>query len=186
MVRSLKDYIKSPPELPAIYLDMDETIVDWYAGADAALAKFGYPKWTHEFWKQYSQDEADAIRWAVVNKVPNFWVNLKFTKDGKKIWDFVKQYKPHILSACVDYSPTCKAEKQQWIARNLGLNNLGNVHLVKRSDKKKFATSRNGNPNLLIDDYDKNCNEFRIAGGLAIQTTTASEVISKLKALGFK
>lgn len=184
-MKSFQDFI-TPGNLPPIYLDMDETIVDWYQGADAALAKFGYPKWTHEFWKQYSNDEADEIRWAILNKIPHFWVNLKFTKDGKKIWDFVKKYKPHILSACTQYDPRCKPEKQQWIAKNLGLNNLGNVHLVSRSDKKKFAKDPSGNPNILIDDYDKNCNEFRNSGGIAIQTTTASDVITKLKALGFK
>jgi len=184
-MKSLKDFIVGK-ELPAIYLDMDETIVDWYQGADAALEKFGYPKWTHEFWKQYTNDGADAIRWAVLNKIPHFWINLKWMKDGKKLWEFVKPYKPNILSAYSDYSPTSIPEKQQWIAKNLGLNNLSNVHFVGRKDKKKYAVAANGNPNLLIDDYDKNCNEFRSSGGIAIQVTNVSEVISKLKSLGFK
>lgn len=185
MVQRLKDYIQEP-DLPEIYLDMDETIVDWYEGANSALKKFGYPEWNHEFWKQYQNDEADDIKWSVINKIPNFWLNLKFTKDGKRIWDFVKKYKPHILSACTGHSPTCKSEKQKWLSRNLGLNNLSNVHLVKRSEKRLFAVGKNGKPNLLIDDYDKNCNEFRSAGGIAIQVTTASDVISKLQKLGFK
>lgn len=184
-MKSFQDFV-TPANLPTIYLDMDETIVGWHQGADDALAKFGYPKWSHQFWKQYTNDEADEIRWAILNKVPNFWINLKFTSDGKRIWDFVKKYKPHILSACTGHSPTCKPEKQQWCAKYLGLNNLGQIHLVGRPDKKKFAKDPNGNPNLLIDDYSKNCGEFTAAGGKAIQTTTAVEVISKLKVLGFK
>lgn len=184
-MKSLRTFINDN-ELPAIYLDMDETIVDWMSGADAALAKFGYPKWTHDFWKQYSSEEADSIRWAVLNKVPNFWLNLKWMKDGKKLWDFLKPYKPNILSAYSTYSPTSKPEKLQWLAKNIGLNNLNKVHLVQRAEKKKFAVDINGNRTVLIDDYLKNCNEYKQAGGIAIQVTTVSDVISKLKSLGFK
>lgn len=184
-MKSFQDFV-TPANLPAIYLDMDETIVGWHQGADDALAKFGYPKWSHQFWKQYADDEADEIRWAILNKVSNFWINLKFTSDGRRIWDFVKKYKPHILSACTGHSPSCKPEKHVWLAKNLGLNNLGNIYLVSRPEKKKFARAPSGAPNLLIDDYPKNCNEFRASGGLAIQVTTASEVIAELKALGFK
>lgn len=185
MVQRLREFI-SDPELPTLYLELDETLVDLYGGVNSALNKFGYPDWLHPFWEDYSKDDADAIRWSVVNKVPNFWTNLKFSKEGRKIWEFAQLYKPNVLSACTEHSSSCKEQKKQWIANNLGLNKIGNVHLVNRSEKRQFALDANGKPNLLIDDYELNCNEFRLAGGIAIQTTNSAEVISKLRKLGFK
>jgi hypothetical protein len=37
----------------------------------------------------------------------------------------------------------------------------------------------------LIDDYDKNCIEYDASGGIAVQATSGSAVINKLKKLGY-
>lgn len=173
-------------KLPDIYLDMDETIVDWMSGADKALVGAGYPKWNDSYWNQYSEEEADKIRWGVLNSTPNFWENLDFMPDGKAIWNFVKKYKPKILSACGSKAGSiCKQGKMRWLAKHLGMNNLGGVHLVTRSEKKKFAVV-NGDATVLIDDYDKNCSEYKSAGGIPVKATTGAEVIAKLKKIGFR
>lgn len=174
-------------KLPDIYLDMDETLVDWMSGANAALKAAGKPEWKDSYWKEnHSDEEADEIRWDILNKTPNFWENLEFTPDGLLIWKFVKKYKPHILSACGDLAKTCKNGKKRWLAQRLGMKNLGKIHLVKRSQKKLFARDASKNPTVLIDDYLKNCQEYKSAGGIAIQVTTANQVIDKLKKLGFR
>jgi len=54
-----------------------------------------------------------------------------------------------------------------------------------RSDKQKYATT-NGKPNVLIDDYIKNINEWEAKGGIGIHHTNVSKTISELKRLGFK
>lgn len=174
-------------QLPELYLDMDETIVDWMSGANAALKAAGKPEWYDPYWKEnHSDDEAEKIKWDILNKTPNFWEDLEFTKDGLMIWKFVKKYKPHILSACGTLTKTCKAGKKRWLAKRLGMKNIGNVHLVRRSQKKMYAKDENDKPTVLIDDYIKNCQEYKSAGGIAIQVTTANAVISKLRKLGFK
>lgn len=171
--------------LPEIYLDMDETIVDWMSGANKALKDAGHPEWHADHWNKYSETEADKIRWDILNKTPNFWENLPWTRDGKQIWNFVKKYKPNILSACGSLAGTiCRDGKKRWLAANLGTGNLKNVYLVQRSEKKNYAVV-NGKPTVLIDDYEKNCSEYDAAGGIAVQVTTASAVISKLKRLGY-
>jgi hypothetical protein len=172
--------------LPEIYLDMDETIVDWMKGANKALVAAGYPEWNNSFWNKYSEEEADVIRWGVLNDTPNFWENLDFMPDGKAIWNFVKKYKPKILSACGSKAGSiCREGKMRWLTKHLGMNNLSGVHLVTRSEKKKYAVV-NGRPTILIDDYDKNCVEYKAAGGIPVKATTGSEVISKLKKIGFR
>lgn len=173
-------------ELPEIYLDMDETIVDWLKGADEALERVGKPSWNNPYWTQnYSAEEAETLKWDILNSTPQFWENLDFMPDGKALWNFVKKYKPHILSACGTLAGNCKEGKRRWLARHLGMSNLGSIHLVKRSEKKNYATVK-GQSTILIDDYDKNCQEYESHGGIAIQRTTASAVIRQLKRLGFR
>lgn len=173
-------------KLPEIYLDMDETIVDWLSGANKALHDAGYPEWRNQYWKKYSDEEADKIRWSVINATPNFWENLDFMPDGKSIWNFVKKYKPHILSACGSFAgDICREGKKRWLAKHLGTSNLSSINLVSRSQKKQYA-KLDGKSTILIDDYDKNCVEYQSAGGIAIQATSGSYVINKLKKLGFR
>jgi len=178
----------SSDNLPELYLDMDGTIVDWESGANAALREAGKPDWNDPYWEEtYGNKEDDRQRWAILNATPNFWENLKFTDDGKKIWNFVKKYRPHILSACGVLTKNCKRGKINWINRYLEPKKyIGKIHLVNRKDKKKFAVDANDKPTVLIDDYIKNCQEYKAAGGIAVQVTTANEVIAKLRRLGFK
>jgi len=170
--------------LPSIYLDMDETIVEWLPAANHVLNAAGLPSWKDSYWKQFSDGHNDKVRWGAINNVPDFWETLNFSEDGRAIWEFVKQYKPYILSACGPHALHAKPGKMKWISRNLGYTNLSGIHLVRSHEKKDYATL-NGKPCVLIDDYIKNCNEFQENGGISIQTTTANSVISQLKNLGF-
>ena len=54
-----------------------------------------------------------------------------------------------------------------------------------RSQKQKYATT-NGKPNVLIDDYIKNIQEWESAGGIGIRHTNVSKTLAELKKLGFK
>jgi hypothetical protein len=172
-------------KLPEIYLDMDETIVNWMEGANRALAAAGHPEWNADHWNKYSETEADKIRWEILNNTPNFWETLPWMPDGKQIWNFVKKYKPYILSACGKLAgDVCRDGKKRWLAKNLGSNNLSGVHLVLRAEKKNYAKI-NGKSTVLIDDYDKNCIEYNAAGGIAVKATTGPAVINQLKKLGY-
>ena len=172
--------------LPKIYLDMDETLVDWMSGANLALKKAGKPSWNDSYWDKFSDKESNDQKWEILNKTRNFWESLKFTPDGIKIWNFTKKYKPNILSACGTEAKTCKKGKMNWLQKNLGLKNLSNIHLVRRNQKKDYAKSLSGKSNILIDDYEKNCKEFKNSGGIAIKVTNSNDVINKLKKLGFR
>ena len=55
-----------------------------------------------------------------------------------------------------------------------------------RSQKQAFAKNRDGEPNVLIDDYMKNIKEWEAKGGIGIHHTNVGKTIAELKKLGFK
>ena len=146
----------SSEDLPEIYCDLDEVLVDFMRGADAAVGG--------SFVKM-NRDE----RWNRVNQTKGFWANLGWKPNAKRLHDFIIRYNPHVLSAYPDRDPNSKNGKMKWLKKNTGFKR-GNIHLVLRSQKKDYATT-NGQPNILIDDYDKNIREWENKGGIGIHHT---------------
>ena len=161
----------SKEDLPEIYCDLDEVLVDFIRGANAAVGG--------NFVKM-DKDE----RWNKVNQTKGFWANLSWKPNAKRLHDFIIKYNPHILSAYTGRDPTSKVGKIKWLKKNTGFKR-GNIHLVLRSQKKSYATT-NEKPNILIDDYDKNIQEWESKGGIGIHHTDVGKTINELKRLGFK
>ena len=163
--------------LPQIYCDMDEVLVAFLDGTTSVLGK----SYADKSWKGSGVDKKALLN----KKAPNLFRNLKWKKDGKKLWNYIKGHAPKILSAYPQkWMPNAKSDKAQWVKKNLGIPS-GNVHLVARADKQKFAVNQKGQPNILIDDHTKNIREWRDKGGVGIVHRSASDTISKLKKMGF-
>ena len=105
--------------------------------------------------------------------------------NGMRLWNFIKPYNPNILSAYSKRDINSKRDKLLWVTKNLGRLPRKNILIVLRKDKKRFAVS-DGTPNILIDDYDKNINEWKNAGGIGILHKSIPNTIGELKKLGFK
>ena len=161
----------SNEDLPEIYCDLDEVLVDFMRGADAAVGG--------DFVKM-DKDE----RWNKVNQTKGFWANLGWKPNAKRLYDFIIRYNPHVLSAYPDRDPNARNGKMKWLKKNTGFKR-GNTHLVLRAQKKDYATT-DDKPNVLIDDYDKNIREWEAKGGIGIHHTDVGKTISELKRLGFK
>ena len=161
----------SKDDLPEIYCDMDQVLCDFMKGADKALGS--------------SFVQADkATRWAKIAQTKNFWANLAWMPGGKRLYSFISKYDPHILSAYSDRDNNSRSGKLKWLGKNTKFKR-SNINLVKREDKKKFATM-DGKPNVLVDDYLKNINEWESAGGTGIHHTEVGKTVVELKSLGFK
>ena len=104
---------------------------------------------------------------------------------ARKLWSFIDKYESHILSAYSTKDANSRKGKMNWLKKNARLTKKSRIHLVLREDKKKFAMT-NGEPNLLIDDYIKNVNEWKSAGGMGIHHISPTSTIAELKRLGFK
>ena len=73
----------------------------------------------------------------------------------------------------------------KWLGKNTKFKRA-NIHLVKRAQKQAYAKNRDEKPNVLIDDYLKNINEWEAKGGIGIHHTDVGKTLSELRSLGFK
>ena len=162
----------SNEDLPEIYCDLDEVLVDFLSGAAAALGG--------DFAKM-DKDE----RWNKINQTKGFWANLGWKPGGKKLYQFIIRYNPHVLSAFSGRDPSSKNGKMKWLKKNTEFKR-GNIHLVQRAQKQSYAKTKEEKPNILIDDYIKNIKEWENKGGIGIHHTDVGKTISQLKRLGFK
>jgi 5'(3')-deoxyribonucleotidase len=157
--------------LPDIYCDLDQVLVNLMKGADEVV---GGSFVTHD------KDE----RWKMINQTKDFWANLEWMPGSRKLYQFIKRYDPYVLSAYSARDPNSQMGKKKWLKKNTEFKK-SRINLVKREQKQKYAIT-DGKPNVLIDDYIKNINEWESKGGIGIHHTNVSKTISDLKRLGFK
>jgi len=150
-----------------IYVDMDGVLVDFDGGYEkltGMTTRAADEKGPEFFWKPISKAGA---KW---------WITLKWMPDGKQLWDYVKKYNPELLSA-PSREEASKMGKRVWVKRE-----LPGVKLILRSaDKKQEFASPNS---ILIDDREKNIEQWKSAGGIGILHTSAASTINQLKELG--
>ena len=161
-------------ELPQIYCDMDQVLVNFLGGANKVLTAQGL--------QPFQQGEKD-VTWEALSKVPKFWANLEPMPDAMMLWRYIKPHQPYILSTPSKRMVTCKPEKLEWIRKHLG--NVEQIYLVPRENKQKFAVTSDGTPNLLIDDYEKNIKEWVAKGGIGIRHINSMNTISQLRKIGY-
>lgn len=111
-----------------------------------------------------------------------FWAELEWINEGKKLYDFLKQFcREHKIDLCILSSIASSAGKEgkrEWLTTNTEINPMNFYIVSKGSDKKGFADSES----ILIDDYSKNIQEFIQAGGHAFKfKNNAEEIIDKVK-----
>ena len=171
-MRLYKDfYREAKGDLPRIYCDMDGVICDFVLAAKKA---------TGQNWVGLR----DGQDWESIKNTKNFWSTMPWTRDGRQLWNFIKKYRPHILSAFSPEDPNCKPGKRKWLKNNVGYSQSFMINIVRRREKKNFAKNK-GRPAILIDDYPKNVDQFKNAGGIGILHTNTQNTISQLKRIGF-
>jgi len=107
-----------------------------------------------------------------------FWTNLSWTKGGRALWKFISQHDPYILTAPMD--DACRRGKHRWIQDNLSPQP---EKIFMSHDKYKWATSEDGQTNILIDDFTINTIPWNASGGISILYINVDDAIKELKEL---
>ena len=91
----------SNDKLPLIYCDMDNVLVDFIKGAEDVIGG--------DF---ASIDKAE--RWNKITQTKDFWANLDWMPNAKRLYKFIERYDPFILSAYAGRDPSSKNGKKKW------------------------------------------------------------------------
>ena len=153
-----------------IYCDLDGVLIDFAKGYKDLTGKTPPPP-------ESSQDLTQF--WTPIDKAGvDFWAKLHWTQDGHQLWNYIKPYKPEILTAPSRHQSS-REGKLIWVKRH-----TGNVPVNFKSAKLK---SQLASPNsILIDDRGDTINRWNQAGGIGIHHTSTNSTIKQLKDLGYK
>lgn len=150
-----------------VFLDLDGVLTDFTSGVHRAFnmpyAYADYP-YTKGLWDWFAEA---GLTWNQVDSVCNagFWACLEWMFDGKGIYHEVRKY-ARLSDSSLNLLTTpmkninSTVGKLTWIREQLGENRRKQA-LITGADKKIFA----GPDTLLIDDRNKNIEEFIAAGG---------------------
>jgi hypothetical protein len=128
--------------------------------------------------KQYEEKNGTEKFWNFIdNEIGvRFWVGIPWMPDGEQLWDYIKKYKPTLLSA-PSRNNESRLGKRLWVKKYIPGTKL---ILASRQNKQDYAK-----PNaILIDDRPDTITEWENRGGIGILHKSAEETISKLKELG--
>ena len=124
-----------------------------------------------------------AIKYMYVSLSENedFWAGLPWISGGKDLWNAIKKYNPHILTAPMGKGS--EAGKRRWIAKHL---HPAPEQIHMSHDKFNWAMD-DGQRNVLIDDFKTNIRPWRKNGGLAIHHDyeEVKDTLDKLSEMGF-
>lgn len=138
-----------------IYLDLDGVFADFWGRVCEIFGK---------------EPENSKMIWDELKKVPHLFLNLNplhystvmfkkiYSRYGDRCEILTSVPRPEgLLVTAVD-------DKREWVRRYLSDKITVNI-VSHHSEKKNFCL---GKDYVLIDDYDKNVNEWRDKGGIAI------------------
>lgn len=130
---------------------------------------------TREEIRLMMQNLSIGALWGTVGKYgDNFWTDLEWANDGKELWNHITPYKPTILTG-TSMDKRCAPEKRVWCARELG----DHVDVITCFAREKLQYS--GPNTLLIDDKEKNCQQWASKGGAFILHTDTASTLDQLK-----
>jgi hypothetical protein len=150
-----------------IYCDMDSVLVDF---------DLGYQELTGMTTQQADANGVEAFWEPLIKAGAKFWITLQWMPDGKQLWDYIKKYNPILLSA-PSREESSKLGKRVWVKRE-----LPGVKLILKyaSQKQEYASPTS----ILIDDRQKNIDQWEAAGGIGILHTSTPDTIKQLQQLG--
>jgi len=187
-----------------IYCDMDGVLVDFEKGviekmnselssdspklpklANKVTAELGRNYVTRDDIGKYSSGKSKAsikYMYALVHDDEEFWANLPWMKGGKILWTRIRSQHPMILTSPMDKRGKNESMlgKNRWVERNLGISP---DRIIFAHSKWDYALSEDGQPNILIDDFNTKVDPWNERGGIGILHLNAENTMKILDTL---
>ena len=157
-----------------IYCDLDGVLVDFDKG---------YKKLTGKH-TSHADVQIKSTFWRAFNhslltkniSEQEYWSKLEWMADGKELWDYIKLYKPYILTAPT-YNSGSRYGKTVWVETHLGP--VKELYFAPASRKAEFSQENA----ILIDDRAATIDEWIARKGIGILHVSTQDTIQQLKAL---
>lgn len=188
IVQSFTEFVNEQKSTDApvrIFCDMDGVLTDFERGFKRLKANK-----KHRTVEEYEKKFGKHSIWKLIDhRKEFFWKRLPWTGDGRELWDYLKRYKPYILSA-PSRSEYSKDGKLQWIKLNLGFSQAKAIETPEEHDEKpdkrvilsnkkeQFVKTKN---DILIDDLSSNIEKWTKAGGTGIFHNDSTDTIRVLE-----
>jgi 5'(3')-deoxyribonucleotidase len=154
---------------PVIYLDLDGVCADYVS---AAIRAFGRrPQEVMAYWQaelpgEYSLPAVlgveSRVYWRTIDaQGESFWSGLQAYPWFDQIYASLSEVAPVIFLTAATWAPECHSGKIKWLQARFG----GSFRdYIITAHKQQLAVPKA----ILIDDYDRNFERFRQAGGSGI------------------
>ncbi len=163
----LKSLIKEAEQQDSIkyqcYVDMDGVLVDMDGGFKKISDGLSP--------REYEAKNGKNSFWTIVNKYPNFWIDLEPLPDAKILWSYIrsnfKNPQPVVLSA--GQGSRIKEQKTAWIRKHI--DPTVQVIIASSGVKKPQYIINGAAPNvthILLDDTEKNITAWENSGDARI------------------
>lgn len=154
-----------------IFLDMDGVIVDFMSAVYKLFKLTDFREWEKMGKDKYVEINKTGEKW---------WSEMNWLSDGKKLWNYLKDYDVTILSAGpkdkISNAISVKG-KRNWLNKNIGSSYSSNAIITTAVEKQNYAAENH----ILIDDSPRNIRQWRSKGGIGILHKNTNDTIKQLE-----
>ena len=160
-----------------IYCDMDGVLCD-FEGRFEHFTGLSPDQYRAEITKKYGEKKSLDMFWDIINHQVGmrFWRGMHWMPEGKDLWNYIKPYKPTLLTA-PSYHNSSTEGKTAWVEDHIS----GTPIIFKPADKKSNLAGPN---KILIDDREDTIMSWKAKNGIGILYKNTEQVINELKQLG--
>lgn len=150
-----------------LYLDLDGVMADFDAHFPAL---FGVDH----------REMLDDDMWSTINTHPSYFADMPVCPGALEFFEEIRHLEPIILTACPksNYAHVAR-QKRAWVRRHLSVDCI--ILPVMGGKNKGLFMHAPGD--VLIDDYERNCDAWRAEGGVAIMHRTFDGTRGQLRAV---
>jgi len=154
--------------------EIDEAIL--FCDLDGVLADF--EKGLKKLFPKDRRRSSHSL-WPRIRRAPAFFENLEWMKDGKVLWDHIKDFEPIIMTGVPPGSWAIE-QKKNWLKRE-----IGNVRATFCRSRDKSIYKPECLPSaILIDDREFLRDQWEKSGGIFVHHTSTLNTLKQLQSIG--